>query len=131
MAVHGTELVMARRQIDAMILADPLDVTFLRRQKVDTLDGGWKLSDPTPLAEAQQVRLIPFKRRMTEFLTNTELGNVSDLPYVLLGRHTLDIEKGDTFTWDEQTFEVITLDISEPEVKTAAHIDYFGGGINA
>lgn len=122
---------MARRQIDAMIKADPVDVVFKRKTKVDLPDGGWKWSAALPLPKAQEVRLIPFKRRMTEFLVNTELGDVSDLPYVILGRHDLDLKKGDTFTISDQEFEVKTLDISEAEVKTTGQVDYYGGGINA
>jgi hypothetical protein len=122
---------MARRQIEAMILADPTEVTFRRRTKTSTPDGGWKWGTPQDISiGSQQVCLIPFKRRITEFLKNTELGDVSDLPYVLLGRHTLDIQKDDLFTVDNQEFQVITIDISEPEVKLAAQVDYFGGGIN-
>lgn len=130
MVVKGVELVMSRRQIDAMIKADPILVTFRRKSKINTPDGGWVWGSPTPLPTPQEVRLIPFKRRMTEFLVNTELGDLPDLPYVLLGRYNLNIQKDDLFTYENQEFEVKTLDIGEPEVKVAAHIDYYGGGIN-
>ena len=120
---------MSRRQIDALIKADPIEVVFLRKEKVETPDGGWRWADPAPLP-AQEVCLIPFKRRMTEFLKNTELGDVPDLPYVLLGRHDLDIQANDVFTYCGDKYQVITIDMAEPEVKTAAHIDYFGGGTN-
>lgn len=131
MTLKGVELVASRRQIEAFIKADPVKVIFLRKTKIETADGGWRWSDPLPLPKPQQVRLIPFKRRLTEFLKNTELGDVSDLPYVLLGKHTLDVEKGDLFSIDGQKFEVKTLDLAEPEVKTLAQVDYYGGGVNA
>lgn len=129
MVRHGVELVMARRQIDALIKADPAEVVFRRKSKVELPDGGWRWGDPVPLPK-QEVCLIPFKRRMTEFLKNTELGDVPDLPYLLLGRHNLDIEPNDLFTYNGDEFQVKTVDLAEPEVKTAAQIDYFGGGTN-
>jgi hypothetical protein len=132
MVVKGVELIMSRRQIDAMIEADPVDVIFLRRTKVPTPSGGYTLSAPTPLSEAQEVRLIPFKRRMTEFLNNTELGDLPDLPYIILGRHDLDCERDDLFSINGQDFQVKSEDIGEPEVKSAFQVDYFGGGgVNA
>lgn len=130
MVVKGVELVAARRQIDAMIKADPVAVVFRRKTKVETADGGWKWSDLLPLPDPQEIRLIPFKRRMTEFLKNTELGDVSDLPYVILGRHNLDVAKEDIFTINDQVYQVKTIDTAEPEVKTACQVDYYGGGVN-
>lgn len=121
---------MSRRQIDAMIKADPAMIVFRRKSKVSDGAGGWRYEPEAPLPAPQEVRLIPFKRRMTDFLVDTELGELPDLPYVLLGRHNLDIQQGDTFTYRGDEFEVKTLDISEPEVKTSAHVDYYGGGIN-
>ena len=116
--------VMERRQIDALILADPVDIVLRRRVRVDMPGGGWKWGPETPLPP-QQVTLIPFKRRMTEFLVNTELGNVPDLPYVLVGRHTLDIRRDDWFEHNGDKFQVQTIDL-KTEIRVAAHVDYFG-----
>jgi hypothetical protein len=66
---------------------------------------------------------------MTEFLVSTELGDVPDLPYTILGRHDFDVKKGDWFTWEGDKFEIITIDIKQ-EVRVAAHADYFGGAKN-
>ena len=129
MVRFGVELIMARRQINALIKADPIQVVFRRKTKIETPDGGWRWGPAVPLPD-QEVCLIPFKRRMTEFLKNTELGDVPDLPYVLLGRYNLDIEPDDLFTYNGDEFQVKTIDMAEPEVKTAAQIDYFGGGTN-
>jgi hypothetical protein len=131
MVINLTERIMARRQIEALILSDPIYVTLYRQVRRKTSDGAWSLSASTPVevdgqVKPQQVTLIPFKRRMSEFLVNTELGDVPDLPYVLLGRHNLNIQRHDTFTWQGQQFQVQTVDLKE-EVRIAAHIDYFGG----
>lgn len=130
MVVSGVELIMSRRQIKEMIDSDPIEVQFRRRAKIPTPSGGYKLGPEAPL-DLQKVRLIPFKRRMTDFLVNTELGELSDLPYVLLGFHTLDCQKGDVFNCPLGEFEVKTFDIGEPEVKRAFQVDYYGGEDNA
>jgi hypothetical protein len=124
MAVSQVERLMARRQIEAMILADPVEIAFERKAKIPAPGGGWRWGPPTPL-EPQQVTLIPFKRRMTEFLIGTEIGSVPNLPYVLVGRWNLDIERYDTFVWKGDKFEVQTIDLKE-EIRVAAQVDYFG-----
>jgi hypothetical protein len=132
MALDHIERVMGRRQINALIEADPVLVVFFRASRIDTGDGSYRLGTPAPVlvnGKAQEVALIPFKRRMTEFLVNTELGNVPDLPYVLLGRHDLDVEEKDTFEWNGDKFEVQTIDL-KTEVRVAAHVDYYGGNPN-
>ena len=116
---------MGRRQVRALILADPISVRFIRREKISTPSGGWRWGLETVLAP-QRVTLIPFKRRMTEFLVNTELGDVPDLPYVMLGEWNLDVKEGDTFTHLGEKYEVKTIDLADRETKTAAHVDYYG-----
>lgn len=129
MVISGVELLMSRRQIREMIAADPVNVVFRRTPKVDDGAGGWSYGTETSLA-SQTIRLIPFKRRITEFLKNTELGDVPDLPYIFLGLHTLDVLPGDRFTYNGDEYEVKTIDMGEPEVKTAGQVDYYGGGTN-
>lgn len=123
------EVLMARRQIDEMIRRDAEYISFRRKTRIRTADNGW-IEGPEETLAPQQVSLIPFKRRMTEIMVNTEFGDVPDLPYVLLGRHNLNIQQYDTFTLRGEEFRVESIDIGEPDVKTAAHIDYFGGQTN-
>lgn len=131
--VTAVQRLMERRQIDALIKSDPIHVTFYRKLKISTPDGGWKwATDPTPIlpgGKPQEVFLQPFKRRMTEFLVNTELGDVPDLPYILIGRWNLDIEKDDYFFWQGDKFEVKTLDFKQ-DIRIAAQVDYYGGTLN-
>jgi hypothetical protein len=115
---------MGRRQIDAIIREDPVMIVFNRRERIDVHGGGWRWGADVPQAP-QQVTLIPFKRRMVEFLINTELGNVPDLPYVLLGRWNLNIQEQDWFTYGGEKFTVQTIDLKR-EIRIAAHVDYFG-----
>lgn len=119
---------MERRQIKAIIQADKVELVFLRSERIDDHAGSW-YKGPVQALPPQECALIPFKRRMTEFLVNTELGNVPDLPYVLLGFHTLDVKRGDIFMFQGDKYEVQTIDIKR-EVRIAAHVDYFGGSPN-
>lgn len=128
MGLSQVELIMARRQIAALINADPVSITLMRREKLPTPGGGWRWGPETPLPP-QTVTLVPFKRRMTEFLINTELGDIPDLPYTIVGPPTLNIMKDDIFTWEGDQFIVQELDI-KVEVRVAAHVDYFGGAKN-
>ena len=123
-----TQRLMERRQIDALIRSDRVYITLHRRDKIDVPGGGWRWG-PEQTLNPQEVALIPFKRRMTEFLVATELGDVPDLPYTILGRHDLDVRAGDWFLWEGDKYEVITVDLKQ-EVRVAAHVDYFGGTKN-
>lgn len=127
MGLSDVERIMGRRQIDALINADPVDVVFHRRTRVSTPGGGWKYGEEVEVndGEPQEATLIPFKRRMTEFLVNTEIGEVPDLPYVLLGRHDLDVQPDDWFIVNGEKLEVKTIDLKR-EVRIAAHVDYYG-----
>lgn len=118
------ELVSARRQIDKLIRDDPFELVVLRRTRQPQPGGGWRFSDPVPLPP-QQVLIAPFKRRLSEFLVNTEQGTVADLPYIVLGRHDLDIARFDQFYYEEQLLEVQTVDLKK-YIRIFAQADYVG-----
>jgi len=124
--VSNIERLASRRQIEALIRADPTEVQFQRRTKVDTPSGGWKWIDPPVVLQPQTVAMVPFKRRMTEFMVDTQFGEVPDLPYVIVGKHDLDVKRGDVFTVGDQVFQVQTIDIKR-DIRVAAQVDYYGG----
>jgi hypothetical protein len=126
--VVAIERLMARRQVHAEILTDPAMITPVRKVKIDTADGGWRWSPPTPQVPVQ-VLIIPAKRRLSDMIVATELGNVVDYPYIILARHFADIKRDDTFTWQGEEFQVKTISI-KTEVSITAQVDYFGGAKN-
>lgn len=126
MVLKGPELTMARRQIEALVRADAFDLVIVRRVKVPTHGNSWVWGEKQTLPP-QRAAMAPFKRRFSEFLVNTELGDLPDLPYVIFGRHDLNIMRGDTFAHQGQDFRVETEDIGEPEVKTSFLVDYLAG----
>lgn len=128
MVVSHTELIMARRQIAAMIRSDPTKLVLYRTSDVPDGAGGFIKGPSTPLV-VQTVLFLPFKRRMSEFLINTELGDLPDLPYVIVGYPDLDIRRDDEFWLNGDHFSVRTVDIKQ-QVRVAAQVDYFGGASN-
>lgn len=129
MAVSNVERIMARRQINRMIEDDRVTVTFTRRERLSAPGGGWRWGNPRTL-DPQEAGLIPFKRRMSDFVINTELGQVIDGAYVLLGRHDFDVKREDTFELNGERFRVKQVDV-KTEIRVSAIIDYDGGPLNA
>lgn len=119
------ELLMHRRQIAAWLKADQVQVVLWRSEKIQTPTAAWVEGDPLPLAP-QWVRLIPFKRRLTDMVFNNTAGKVEDLPYVMVGDHNLNVKQDDTFTWEGQEYKVDSIDVKR-EVRIAAAVDYRGG----
>lgn len=129
MVMSRVERIMARRQVDAEIRTDPIQVAIIRRPKIDTLDGGWRWGVDITLSPIT-VLIMPAKRRMGEMTVNTDMGEVVNYPYILLGYYSDDIIRDDSFYWNGDRFQVKTLHIKDQVSKTA-QIDYFGGINNA
>jgi hypothetical protein len=126
--VSAAERLMSRRQVQAMIKADPVTIIPIRTTKVDDGAGGWLPSTPTPVKPITGT-IVPAKRRLSNMLTNTELGDVLRAPYIFLGPHNADLLKGDIFAWDGNDFEVQELELKE-EIGITAQIDYVKGPQN-
>jgi hypothetical protein len=122
--VSTIERIAGRRQINELIRRDLVVLSFHRRPKIDLHGGGWRWG-PELTLQPQELALIPFKRRMTDFLLNTELGHLPDLPYVFLGRWDLDVAKDDWFTWGGDKFVVKTIDF-KTEIRVTGQVDYLG-----
>lgn len=120
---------MARRQVQAEIQTDPVDIIPTRKTKVKDGSGGWRWSPPTPIDEPQTVLIAPAKRRLSDMIVNTELGNVVDYPFILVAKHDADIEQDDTFSWNGEQFQVKSIHI-KTEVSKIVQVDYFGGNTN-
>lgn len=69
--------------------------------------------------------MVPFKRRMTEYLIDTQEGFIPNLPYVVIGRYRLDIRRGDQFELNGEQYRVETLDLKR-QIRIAAQVDYLG-----
>jgi hypothetical protein len=123
--MNRVELLMHRREIAAYIKADYVTVVLTPRKKVRTPSGAWVWEDQAP-RRPQRVRLVPYKRRLTDFVVNNTAGNVERLPYVLVGDHTMEVAQDDRFQVGDEKFVVKWVDIQR-EVRMAAGVDYLGG----
>lgn len=122
--VDLVERIAGRRQVEQMIKDDPITVVFHRRERVAVHGGGWRWGSESA-RPPQEIALIPFKRRMTDFLVNTELGEVVNLPYVFVGRWNLDVEQDDWFTYGGDKYVIHTIDL-KTEIRISGQVDYFG-----
>lgn len=123
-------LKMERRQVEALIKYDPVEILFNRRTKISDGAGGYKWSPYAPLPVGpQEVTLIPFKRRLADMTINTEMGHVVNYPWTIVAVPEVDIERGDRFIHNGDEFEVKFLDLKEYVRKMAA-VDYYSGTNN-
>jgi hypothetical protein len=123
--MNRSELVMRRRNVRAFVDADPVDVVLMRPSaKVRTSAGGWVEGEPLPLPP-QRGRIVQAKRRFASPLVNTEAGEVTELPYILLGFWDMDVEKGDYFDWNNARWEVKSIS-DDREERTVVAVEYHG-----
>ncbi len=115
----SAELLLRRRNLDAFIRADPVTITFSRPTQVNTGNGGWKPGTPTVLPP-QQMRFVPFKRRLSDEIVNTQDGYQMYGEYVLVGRPNIDAEKGDEFDHNGLHYRVKDI---EPKSDDRAQSD--------
>lgn len=94
MIASEVELEAQRRQTDAFIKADHVDVILWRQEKVPNGSGGFVLSPAQPLPP-QQFHLVPQNRQLEE--RQTLDGAVVRPDSVLIGYYDADIRRGDWF----------------------------------
>ena len=111
-------LPLLRRNVDAFIKADPVELVLNRVQRVPTAAGGY--TEETYDTPPQQFRLVPFKRRLTNQEANTQDGPIPHLDYVLVGRYNVDVEKGDFFDLNGDRWRVVGV---EPNTDRRSRTD--------
>ena len=125
MTIPAAELRMRRRLVREFIRVDSASVSFVRATgKVKTGAGAWTQGEPVTLAP-QLTRLIPAKRRYGSALVNSEAGDIEKWPYSLIGAHDMDVVEGDIFTYNDQSYKVMTIE-PDREERTLVALDYFG-----
>lgn len=94
--IAAIELRVLRRNTEAFIDADPREITLMRAASVPTGTGGARPGVAAPLA-TQTLRLIP-QAESTSTERRLPDGSVVIPTWVLLGMHTANMQRGDTFT---------------------------------
>lgn len=108
-----------RLNLDAFITSDPITITLTRLTRVKTANGGFKKEAPAFIGP-QTFRLTPFKRRLSNFTTNTQDGDIPRIEYIMTGRWDADIERWDEFTYNGDQFMVVSI---ERKSDDRAHTD--------
>ena len=100
MPVVAMERFLLRRNAQAFINAQPLDIQLNRPVKETTETGGIVRAGDETL-EVQRFRWIPFKRRLTweKIFSPQGIGReqLNKVQYILEGSHNADIREGDWF----------------------------------
>lgn len=116
---RALELKVMRRIVGSFIAADEIDIVLTRPVKVQGTSGGWTEGTPTVL-DAQKFRVVPFKRRLVHQEANTQDGAIPLVPYVLVGRPDVDVQRDDEFTWNGKDCKVVGV---ETMTATATETD--------
>lgn len=124
--MNKVELLVRRRLVLEFIKADPVYIEFSRNGEPEkTLAGGYKPTAPAVLPR-QQARIVMNKRRYNNGIVNSEAGDIPHTDYLLLGVHTLDVEKEDSFIWLGEHYKVTGIHVARTE-STLCSIDLLGG----
>lgn len=123
-AKNRQETRIQRRLLRKFVDAEQASIVLFRPNLVPTAGGGLLKGEPTPLAP-QLFRLVPFKKRLTQFTRDTPDGNIINLAYVLIGEHDADVKPADYFEWDDGIYDVISIEPSR-SYRTAANVTYRG-----
>lgn len=102
--MDASELSVHRANTSAFIAADPVTLQLVRYTKTRTASGGSSRSLAAPQPEEQVFRLIP-RSDATETVMTSD-GTMAPVTFVLLGQWNSDMEQWDTFTLDNNEFEI-------------------------
>lgn len=108
-----------RKNMDAFIRADPVEIALSRRVKVKTDAGGW-VQGPPRVLDPQQFRIGWFTRRLSKSVENTAEGYISVQSYILIGRHNVDLLPDDEFDYNGDHYFVKEV---EPKANDRANTD--------
>ncbi len=122
MGISPVELSVQRALTKAFIRADEKEVVLSRRARVDDGAGGIVLGDAVPLAP-QLLRLIPLGDGAQERLTAD--GKSVTPSYMLMGEHTADMQRGDTFTVNGRRYELVFVNENR-QYEIKAEVVYRG-----
>jgi hypothetical protein len=119
MADHKA-LFSLRKNLDSYIRADPISVQLSRARKQKTAAGGY-VKEATTTLPAQQFRLVPFSRRLSDFTNPGQVsGYVPTLKYALVGRWDADILRDDEFDYNGDHYKVVSV---EPKSNDRTNTD--------
>lgn len=114
--------VAAQRAITAaFVAADAFSCVLTREQRVPDGEGGYT-TEIAPIG-AQALRLVPLQDATQDRTDAT--GNVVSPGYMLVGKWTADIARGDEFTKDERRYQVVFV-LENQQYQVKGEVIYLG-----
>lgn len=120
------ELQMHRRQITALIEANPLPVVLQRRVRVATPGGGYDDHATEDLDEQLFILVETAGRGTLEGTISRGEGELMKADFILIGRHDADIKDSDGYFRNDEHFEVYYVSPYR-QIRTAAGIRVWEG----
>lgn len=108
-AQQTTEMRIRRSNLSTYIAADPVTLIFTRYPRVEDGAGGWRKGSPTQTAP-QQMRLIPYKRRLSSLTDMVTPGEIPNAQYSLIAAYNADVQRYDEFELNGEWMKVIGVE---------------------
>lgn len=108
-----------RKVMKAFIAADSRSIQLQRPVLEKTPTGGFKKA-AWEVRPAQNFRLVPYKRRLTDIVKTMANGEIPYLLYVMVGEYNADIQRMDEFELDGAYYRVQGL---EPHTAVEQYTD--------
>jgi hypothetical protein len=119
------ELRAHRRQIDALIRANPFPLRLQRQVKLATAGGGYQ-AHPTSLPEQEFLLVETAGRGRLEGTISRAEGELLKADFVLIGRYNVTLERGDCFDYAGNYLEIYYISPYR-EIRVAAGCKFLGG----
>jgi hypothetical protein len=104
MGIASVELAFQRKNTEAFIAADSVEVVLIRTPREDDGAGGVLTGTPASLLP-QVMRLIPLQDGHSP--RQTAEGEMAEPSYMLLGKHDADMERWDEFQMNGAWYQVV------------------------
>jgi hypothetical protein len=104
--MDAAELEIQATATRAFILADPEDLTLMRRVRTPDGSGGFTYGSPAALA-VQTGRMIPQSDRVVELRTSDGRSAIPE--WVLMMEPDSDMQRYDQFTWRGAVWEIVQI----------------------
>lgn len=114
--INAIELKMMRRSLSAFIRAEEVPIVFTRTVKTETDNGSWTENDAPLSLDPQMFRVVPFKRRLVHQEADTQDGAIPAIPYVLVGRPGVDVQRDDEFEIQGRPCKVVGVEATTSNV---------------
>ena len=119
--MNTTEMIFRRRNVKAFIDADPISLVVTRQSSpVKNLETGGYINSVPSALPSQVARIVQNRRRYTPGIQNVEAGDIPHTDYLLVGGHSLDLQKDDTFTWAGDVYRIVGIHKARTESVLAA-----------